>query len=796
MRLPDVTLAVRNLVRRPGFAVAAILLLALGAGANAAVFSVVRAVLLKPLAYRQPEQLVAFWPNAFVSTEETLYWRARTRSFQEIAFVSPGWMMALVADGLDPLNVTGGRTSDNVFTTLGVEAILGRTLLPSDSAAGSARVAVITAALYQRHFMSDPRTIGRTIYLDGAPHQIVGVMPSAFEFLGRGTDVWVPLPMDPAAPNFKAGFSQAFARVRPGVTVDAATRELQGLLPSMRPDLTKPSDWGRDVRVAPLKDLMVGEVRPTLVILLSAVGLILLLAAVNLGTLVLGRSIARARELAVRTALGASRSRLVRQLVTEQAVVAALGAIVGLVLASVSLPALVRAMPAEIPRRGEVSLDPVVFASIFTATVVIAVALALIPVVIAARPEIQPLLRQTQSTETPVRRRALGALVATQIALAVVLGIGAGLMLRSLWNLQRTDPGFDAPRVLTFRLQTTSKYSSFPTGLPYLERVVERVRALPGVTSVGAIQHLPMTGYNWTTQAYRVDRPPAPGQTPPSAVWRFVGWDYFSSVGIRLRVGRTFAAQDQATAPAVAIVNEAFARREFGDAAAAIGQRLITTQMGRGKDELEVVGVVSDVRFRSLDKASEPEIYRPLAQAFMFPMGFVVRTDGPPEQVAAAVRQAIYDIDPAIPVADLQPLSSLIAGTLGRPRLLALLLSVFAAIGLMLGIVGVYGVVAYHVRQQEREFGIRLALGARPRGLARSVLQQGLRHAVTGLCIGLPTAFALARLMDSVIFGITSHDPITFVALPCAVVIATLAATVLPARRAARVDPVMAMRAE
>ena len=397
MRLPDVTLAVRNLARRPGFAATAILLLALGAGANAAVFSVVRGVLLKPLPYRDPGQLVAVWPNTFISTEEAFYWRSRTHSFEAIAYFSPGWMMALVADGLEPLNVTGARTSDNFFGTLGVEPASGRTLRPSDFAAGSARVAVISGDLFARHFKSDPRTIGRIVKVDGQPHEIVGVMSAAFEFLGRGTDIWAPLPIEASASNYKAQFSQAFARVRPGVTIDAGSAELQALLPAMRQDLSKPSDWGRTVRIAPLQDIVVGDVGPTLVILLAAVGLILLLAAVNLGTLVLGRSIARSRELAVRTALGASRSRLVRQLVTEQAVLAVLGAATGLLFARIGLPLLVRAMPPEIPRHGEIALDGVVFATVFAASVAIAVLLALVPVIVAARPELQPLLRQTQT---------------------------------------------------------------------------------------------------------------------------------------------------------------------------------------------------------------------------------------------------------------------------------------------------------------------------------------------------------------------------------------------------------------
>jgi predicted permease len=795
MRAHDLTLGIRNLAHRPGFALTAILLLALGAGANAAVFSVVRGILLRPLPYHESERLVSVWPTSFVNNEELTYWRDRAHSFDEVGAISPGWMMALVADGLEPLKITGGRTSDNFFTVLGVQPALGRTLLPGDASPGKTAVVVLSAGIYERHFKSDARVIGRRVMLDNVAHEIVGVMSPGFEFLEPGTDVWAPLPYDPSSPQHRAQFSQAFARLRPGVTPEAATGELQSLMPDMRRDLSKPADWGRDLRVASLQDTVTGDVRPTLLILLAAVGLILLLAAVNLGTLVLGRSIERTREMAVRGALGASRSRLVRQLIAEQAVLAVAGALTGLLLACAVLPLLVSRIPPEMPRQGEIGLDAVVFVSVFLASVTVAVLLALVPVIITARPEMSPLLRQNQSTETRGRRRALGSLVAAQIALAIVLGIGAGLMLRSLWNLQHVDPGFNAPGVLAFRLQTTSKYNSLTKGLPYFEQVVERIRALPGVTHVGSIQHLPMTGYNWTAQVHRIDRPVAPGATPPSTVWRFVGWDYFQTMGIRVRAGRPFTTQDRAGAPPVAIVNEAFARREYGEPAAAIGQ-LVVSVSGRGKETTEIVGVTQDVRFFSLDKPAIPEMYRPLAQTFMFPMAFVVRTSGDPAQLAAAVRQAAYAVDPTIPVAELQPLTSLIAGSLGRPRLLSLLLSVFAAVGLALSVIGVYGVVAYRVRQREREFGIRLALGAAPERVARSVVRTGAVYAVAGVLIGIPAAFLLSQLMQSVVFGITTHDPLTFIAVPASIVAATLLACGVPARRAARIDPTASMRAD
>jgi predicted permease len=371
------------------------------------------------------------------------------------------------------------------------------------------------------------------------------------------------------------------------------------------------------------------------------------------------------------------------------------------------------------------------------------------------------------------------------------------LMLRSLWNLQRVDPGFSPSNVLTFRLQTTSKYRALTDGLAYLERVRERVAALPGVTEVGLTGHLPMSGYAWTTEARRIDRPLEPGTTAPTVGWRFVHADYFQALRIPLRHGRAFSESDVTNSAAVAILNESMARQFYGESSAAVGQTMIIRSGRTGQPEpVQIIGVIGDVRHVSLDKAPGPELFRPLTQTFMFPMAMVARTQGPPEQLAAAVRQLAFEIDPVVPVAELQPYTTLIAGTLGRPRLVSFLLAIFAAAGLGLGLVGVYGVVAYRVRQREREIGIRLALGARPAEMAAHVIAQGARHALIGVAIGLPAAFLLTRLMASLVFGVTTHDPLTFMALPVAIVALATLASYLPARRAARVDPVVTFRQE
>lgn len=795
MRFPDLSLAVRNIFRRPGFAFVAIALLALGAGANAAVFSVVRGVLLRPLPFAEPDRLVAIAPNVFISNDDVEYWRGRTRSFEQIAALSPGWMMGLVAEGGEPIKVTGARISDNLFRALGAAPQLGRVIEPGDSVPGQSRVVVISDQLWRSRFGASPQVVGRTIQLDQEANTIVGVMPAGFEVFEPGTDLWAPLPWAPGTPQQKATFSLALGRLARGVTIDAATRDIADLVPAMRKDLARSNDWGRAMRVQSLQEAITGDVRPALLILLGAVGLILMLAAVNLGTLVLGRSIERVAEMALRTALGASRGRLVRQIVTEQAVLAICGAAAGIGIASLALPALVARIPAEMPRVGQISLDWPVLVTVLLASITVAVVVALIPAAIAARPSLQPLLRQSRASDTPGRRRALGSLVAVQIALAVVLGIGSMLMLRSLWNLQRVDPGFSPANVLTFRLQTTAKYRALTNGLPYLEQMRARVAALPGVVEVGLAGHLPMSGYSWTTGARRSDRPLAPGEQAPNVGWRFVHGNYFEAMRIPLKFGRRFSDLDVTKSAQVMVVNETLARRYFDDASAAVGQTLIVRSGRTGQDEaVEIVGVVGDVRHVSLDKAPMPELFRPLTQTFMFPMAMVARTEGPPEQIAAAVRQAAFEIDPVVPVAEVQPYSTLVAGTLGRPRLVGFLLTIFAGAGLTLGLVGVYGVVAYRVRQREREIGIRLALGAHPATMARSVVAQGVRHAAIGVALGVPAALLLSRVMSSMVFGITTHDPLTFTALPALIVAVTSAACYLPARRAARIDPVVSIK--
>ena len=794
MMLHDIRVGIRNLARRPAFAATAVLLLALGAGANAAVFSVVRGVLLRPLPFESPDRLVAIWPDTFVSNDDVAFWRQRAPALASVATVSPGWLMALASDDAPPLKITAAKVSANLFSVLGVGAALGRPLEDGESTPGRDRVVVLSSGLWRERFAADPAVIGRVVLVDQVPHEIVGVMPAGFEALGRATDLWLPAAEVPGSPQHRQTTALALGRLRPGITVDAASRELVALAPEMRRTLGHPDDWGRTLHALPLHESITGKVRPALGLLLGAVGFILLLGAVNLGTLVLGGAIARARELAVRSAIGASRAQLIRQLLIEQAVLATSGSLAGLGLARMALPWLTARIPPEVPRQSGIALDLVVFGVILLTTVGLAVLMALVPAVLAARPGSNP-LRQQASTETPARHRVLGMLVAVQVALALVLGIGATLMLRSLWHLQHVDPGFDSSGVLTFRLQTTSTYQSLSTGMPYVRRIGERMRAIPGVTALGAINHLPTSGYAWTTRVHRPDRPPSVGEALPQVGWRFIWGDYFPAMRIPLLAGRLFRETDVDGAAGVAIVNESLARTHFGSVPAALGQRLIQQGGGRpGPFEVEIIGIVGDVRHIGLETPPAPEIYRPLQQTFMFPMQFVLRTEGSPGALAAVVREAAFEVDRTVPVADLQPLPSVLAASLGRPRVLAWLLSIFAAIGILLSVVGLYGVVALRVGQRLREFAIRLAIGAAPSSVAAGVLRQGVLYSAGGLAVGIPTALGVARVMDSVIFGVTSRDPLTFIALPVMVVCVTLLACYVPARRAARVDAAAILR--
>ena len=791
--LQDIRLAIRSFRHQLQFAALAVLIVALGAGANAAVFAVVHAVLLRPLPYADPGRLVAVAPTSFFSGADAQFLAQRLRGFEAVAGSSPGWRMSLLGVG-EPVQIVAARPTSSLLTMLGVRPMAGRLFVPEDGQAGRPRVAILSYHLWHSRFGGDPQVIGRSVTLDGVSREIVGVLGPNDGVIDPEADAWVPFD---ANSSFARGRSSLlYGRLRSGVDAEAATREVQSLLPEMQRELGLTVDTPHLVRAIPLATAIVGDVRTPLLFVAAAVGLLILLTAANLGTLLLGRQVGRRRDLAVRAALGASRLRLARETVTENVALATIGAAAGLLAARLMLAALVGTLPREMPRLAEVTIDPIVIVSVWLLTVASVLLVGVAPTLLTRTSGGQGLLRQGAQTDSRSSRRALDLLVVAQVALALVLGVAATLMLRSLWTLQHVHPGFSADGVLTLRLQPAGeRYNGSGRMLAYFRQVNERIAALPGVEQVGIINHLPLSGYSWVTAFGAGDRPSSADASGPRIGWRMVDGDYFAAMRIPLRAGRLLQPSDDAKAPLVILVNETAARRYFGSPEQALG-RTAWLNGATGEQRMQVVGVVGDVRHASIAIAPEPEISRPVAQAFVMAMTLVVRTSGEPAAAAAAVRTAVWSVDSNVAIAGMAPMTTAVRENLGRPRMMATLLLVFAAVGVAIVVCGVYGVVAYSLKRREREIGIRVALGAERSAIRALVLRQGLRYGLTGLLFGVPAALGIGRLMEGLLYGIEPHDPATLAALCVVITLATLAATLIPAGRAVRIEPAAVMKGD
>jgi predicted permease len=786
--------ALRSLRRRPGFSLLAVVTIALGAGANAAVSSVAYSVLLKPLPYAEPDRVVAVWPERFMSQVDLRYLRDRVPALAQIAGVAPGWSFSLTGAG-DPSKVTVDRVSGNLFETLGARPLVGRTPRAEEERPGSPGVLVLSHRFWRARFGGDRSVVGRTVKLDDRPHEIIGVMPAAFEAVTPRADAWAVLPADRAAFYDRLNFSLLVGRLAPGVAIEQADAAFKGLMPAMRAELKYPSTFGQTARIQDLRTATTGDMRSPLVLLAAAVALMLLIAGANLGTLLVARGASRAREFAVHAAIGASRGALVRLQLAEGVVLAAAGAAAGLALAAAGLPLLVRMLPRDTPRTGDVRVDAAVTLAVVGAALAVVLLFALAPSFTAGRRTFGTLLREGAATESRAMRRMRGAMVAVEIALALVLTIGAGLMLRTLWRLQRVEPGIDVDRILTLRVQPTSSGYRAPGALvAYYDRVLERIAAVPGVTAAGAIQHLPFSGYHWI-DAFEIEGRPVPaGAARPTAGYKLVTGDYFSAVGQRLLAGRMFTTADRAPSGTRLIVNEAFARQFFGSAAAAIDRRMRTGREGGSWQT--IVGVVSDVRTQALDRPANPEFYAAVSGTGIPAMMIAARTGGDPLAIASAVRQAVWSVDRNVPVADLQPMRTLVGTTLARPRLLLTLLAAFAAAGLSLGAIGVYGVVAFGVARRRREIGIRMALGATRASVVRLMLRESAGWAVAGLAAGTALAAASSTAIQGLLFEVPATDPATYAALAAGVGLLVTLASYAPARRAASINPSDALRGD
>ena len=788
----DLRLAIRGLSRRPAFTAVALGTLALGIGANTAVFSVVNAVLIKRLPYREPERLVTFG-GAFISNAELLYLREHIRGFSGVAAYSPGWGMALTSEG-EPAQLTAAKVSTNFLGTIGLAPLLGRDFVDGESVPGKDAVALLNYEFWQERFGGDRAVVGRSINVDGRPHTVVGVLPRGFHFYtNTPAHLLVPIAIDPGAWYHRGQVSLAVARLAPTATATGAEAEIRSHLPAIREAFDYRPDYGQNLRIMSLTDFIVGSIRTILVVIFVAVGFVVLIAAANVGNLLLVRASERRREAAVRAALGANRWQIVRGMAAESVVLALGGSLTGLALAVAGVAILRGLLPADTPRLAEVAIDGRV---LITCVVVAAVAafLGVLPAIAATRVDPQGALGSVRgSVGARGGSRVRGALVSVEVALALVLVTGAALMVKTLWRLSQVDPGFQAERVLSIRLQPTVSLTG--AQLPqYFDRLVDEVRALPGVTAAGGIHHLPMSGYNWWADIDVEGRPTAVAGTAPRAGWRVVTGDYLRTMGIPLVAGRAFDTRDVAGVERVVLVNDVLAKTLF-PGADPVGRRIRAGNATRNEWS-RIVGVVAGVRHIALDQPPVGEIYLPFAQAPMSFLTVVARTNGNPAVLAAAAERVIRRADATVVISGRSTLDDVIAGSNARRRVVLQLLLAFAGVGLVLGMVGVYGVVAYAAAQRTREIGVRIALGAANRSIVSMVVGHGVRYAIIGLAAGLVVAVGLTRFMRGVVYDVSPNDPLIYAVVGGIVLAVSFVASWLPARRAARVDPIIAMRSE
>jgi putative ABC transport system permease protein len=806
--IQDVRFGARMLAKDKTFTFFAVLALALGIGATTAVFSVVEAALLHPLPY-DDARVVAIVENreghrAQITPANFLDWREQQTAFEHLSayFVRDGNVRA---GGAEPRRLHMAVTSADFFEALGVRPVAGRTFRADEETAGHAPVAVVGYGLWQRDFGGDPAAVGKTVAVDGEPYEIVGVMPAEMRF-PKDAELWVaPRRLVPEADIDIGDITQvrglgylgAVARLRPGVTLDEARAEMELVTDRLRERYPETNGKRYDV-VMPLRESLVGDARPALAVLGGAVACVLLIACANVANLLLARSAARQKELAIRSAIGASRLRSVRQLLTESVLLSLAGGAAGLAVAALAVRLIVARAPDVVPPGVAIGLDARALAFTLAVSVATGLVFGVAPAVRATAANVDELLRDGGRGTTAGARRARlhGTLIVAEVALSVMLLAGAGLLARSFVALEAVPLGFEPDGVVTARLAPSGgRYADDARKDAYYAAALERLGAIPSVEAAGAINTLPLAP--GPVSGYVVDaRPALTPDKQPGANRRMVTGDYFRAVGMRLLAGRSLDGRDAADAPLVAVVNEAFARQEF-PGEDPVGRRLSFGTRANGERVwLEIVGVVADVRSEAADVDPKPEAYVPLAQSSTSGMSLAVRTSGDPAASLPAIRDALASVDPEQPIADVATLDEVVARSLARPGFYALLLGAFAAIALAMAAAGVYGVTSYSVSQRAHEIGVRMALGATGARVVGMILGQGARLTLAGLAVGVAGALAGSRLVGGLLFGVTATDPGVFAASVALLAAAALVACAIPARRATKVDPVTALRGE
>lgn len=803
--LTDFRYALRMLIKAPGFSIVAIVTLALGIGANTAIFTLFDAVLLKPLPFEKPGQLVRIYgtgpqlDQAPISPANFLDWKEQNRVFQKIGTYT-GEDFTLLG-GEIPERLLAARVSHDLFEMLGVQPSLGRSFRSEEDEYGRNQVVLLSHEFWQKRFGGRADVIGQALALNDKSFTVIGVMPIGFTFPNPQIQLWTPISFSPAERVVRdTNYLSVIARLKNGVTLERASAQMNLLarqIAQQHPEL----NTGDKLKLVTLNEATVGEVRPVLLVVLGAVALVLLICCANVANLLLARAAERQKEIAIRSAVGASRGRLVRLLLVESILLGLIGGALGCLLAVWGIDLLVALKPENLPRLTEVKIEwPILF---FTGGISLVTGLlfGLAPAIQATNPHLNETLKDGDRSGTGgrVRHRTRDLLVVSEVALSLVLLVGAGLLIRSFVRLMDVDPGFRAENVLAVSIPLPpSRYPEASQQAAFFQRLLERVRELPGVQSAGAITDLPLFGGNST--GFDIEgRPLAAPSERPMTDYRSTTPDYFRTMGIDLIAGRAFTAADKADSPDVAIINETLAHRYFGNQSP-IGKRI---GLSRPIDWREIVGVVRDVRNYGLAAEVKPECYVPhlqnapdyLAGSASW-MVLVARTESDPLGHAAAIKEALQKIDKDQPISSIKPMSAYLAQSVAQRRFNMLLLGVFASLALALAAVGIYGVISYSVAQRRREVGIRMALGAQRRDVLGLIVRQGMRPTLLGLVVGLFSAAVMTRFMTSLLFHVSTIDPVVFAGVALVLAIVAAAACLIPARRAARVDPVVALRSE
>ena len=790
----DFVFAWRKLRRNPLLTVVAVLTLALGIGANSAIFSALEVVLLRPLPYQDADRLVIVWPDNWFSKSEYDHYRKGYQSLRGLAAVQPESITLTGHD--EPERLDGIRVSAGIFGLLGVQPSMGRPFTLDEDRPGGGCLAVVSHRLWQRRFGGDGAQLGRQVRFDGEPCRIVGVLPAGF-YLPLEADVWLPLQIDPARRDYEnTSQLKILARLAEGASTDQASRELHRLAQQrrqLRPDLHS-DQYGQGAQVLPIRSAMLSDFQSPLIFLQAAVAFVLLMACANIANLLLASGAARRQELAVRAALGARRARLIRQLLSESLLLSALSGLAGIGIAHWGIAAMT--LPQGVPSWVRIEFNWTVLLWTVAVCLLSGLFFGILPAFKFSRPQLFNSLQHGRRIAGDRRRLLQKTLIGCEVALAVILTSGAALMLQSFWKHASIDPGFDPRGVLTLRLHPSQDVlDSADQRRAFYGQVKEKVSALPSVQSAALAQHVSLSGLYWITLV-DVQGQPSPGDRGIAMGRIVVGPDYFPTLGIPLLNGRGFEAQDSAAMQPVIVINQAMQRR-FWPAEDPIGKRIRMHSSGEAP-WLTVVGLVGDERFERLDAAVRPRFYQLHEQFPMRTMSLLIRAEAgtDPLALAASAREAVWGVDKRVPISGVRLLEEVVSDSVAVPRLMAQFLSAFGLLALVLGSGGIYGVVAYSVSRQRQEFGVRMALGANRRQILKRVMGQGMRPVLAGLAVGWLAALALGRAIESLLFGIPAHDPATLTLVPAVLLLVAAAACLLPARQATQVDPLIALRCD